>query len=88
MVEGAPLLREYGLKKSIEGSNPSLSARIESNEVRQYPQEPVVYMVDNGFFVLAHNGIVPSSCGTDFDLYHKILIINNNYFISVGSRRH
>src|SRR4249919_437641 len=25
-VEGAPLLREYGLKRSIEGSNPSLSA--------------------------------------------------------------
>ena len=25
-VEGAPLLREYGPKKSIEGSNPSLSA--------------------------------------------------------------
>ena len=27
-VEGAPLLREYGLKRSIEGSNPSLSAII------------------------------------------------------------
>ena len=27
MVEGAPLLREYRLKKLIEGSNPSLSAR-------------------------------------------------------------
>ena len=26
MVEGAPLLREYRLKKLIEGSNPSLSA--------------------------------------------------------------
>src|SRR3569833_905067 len=26
MVEGAPLLREYGVKSSIEGSNPSLSA--------------------------------------------------------------
>ena len=25
-VEGAPLLREYGVKSSIEGSNPSLSA--------------------------------------------------------------
>jgi hypothetical protein len=25
-VEGAPLLREYGPNKSIEGSNPSLSA--------------------------------------------------------------
>lgn len=26
VVEGAPLLREYRLKKLIEGSNPSLSA--------------------------------------------------------------
>ena len=26
MAEGAPLLREYGVKSSIEGSNPSLSA--------------------------------------------------------------
>src|SRR5229473_7069243 len=26
LVEGAPLLREYGVKNSIEGSNPSLSA--------------------------------------------------------------
>ena len=26
MVEGAPLLREYRLKRLIEGSNPSLSA--------------------------------------------------------------
>ncbi len=27
MAEGAPLLREYGGKTSIEGSNPSLSAK-------------------------------------------------------------
>ena len=26
-VEGAPLLREYGVNSSIEGSNPSLSAK-------------------------------------------------------------
>ena len=26
MAEGAPLLREYGVDSSIEGSNPSLSA--------------------------------------------------------------
>ena len=26
MAEGTPLLREYGFKKPIEGSNPSLSA--------------------------------------------------------------
>ena len=26
VAEGAPLLREYGVKSSIEGSNPSLSA--------------------------------------------------------------
>ena len=29
MVEGTPLLREHRLKKLIEGSNPSLSARID-----------------------------------------------------------
>ncbi len=28
MAEGAPLLREYGAKNPIEGSNPSLSAII------------------------------------------------------------
>ena len=28
LVEGAPLLREYGVKSSIEGSNPSLSANL------------------------------------------------------------
>ncbi len=28
MVEGAPLLREYGALNSIEGSNPSLSATL------------------------------------------------------------
>ena len=28
LVEGAPLLREYGVNSSIEGSNPSLSAII------------------------------------------------------------
>ena len=27
VAEGAPLLREYGAKNSIEGSNPSLSAK-------------------------------------------------------------
>ncbi len=27
VAEGAPLLREYGVNPSIEGSNPSLSAR-------------------------------------------------------------
>ena len=26
LAEGAPLLREYGVNSSIEGSNPSLSA--------------------------------------------------------------
>lgn len=26
VAEGAPLLREYGVKNSIEGSNPSLTA--------------------------------------------------------------
>ena len=29
VAEGAPLLREYGFKRPIEGSNPSLSARYE-----------------------------------------------------------
>ena len=32
-VEGAPLLREYGVKNSIEGSNPSLSAIIYEGKV-------------------------------------------------------
>ena len=32
MVEGAPLLREYGVKSSIEGSNPSLSANKHQGE--------------------------------------------------------
>ena len=30
VVEGAPLLREYRLKRLIEGSNPSLSAKIKA----------------------------------------------------------
>ena len=30
MAEGAPLLREYGVKSPIEGSNPSLSANHEN----------------------------------------------------------
>ena len=33
MVEGAPLLREYRLKKLIEGSNPSLSATHQTKAV-------------------------------------------------------
>ena len=28
VAEGAPLLREYGVNSSIEGSNPSLSATL------------------------------------------------------------
>ena len=35
-AEGAPLLREYGVNSSIEGSNPSLSAK--SNKL--YPDLP------------------------------------------------
>ncbi len=34
MVEGAPLLREYRVKSSIEGSNPSLSARYDKGPNR------------------------------------------------------
>ena len=34
MVEGAPLLREYRLKRLIEGSNPSLSARHDNGASR------------------------------------------------------
>ena len=34
MAEGAPLLREYRVKSSIEGSNPSLSARYENGTER------------------------------------------------------
>ena len=36
-VEGAPLLREYGVKNSIEGSNPSLSAIIKSHNLYRCP---------------------------------------------------
>jgi hypothetical protein len=35
VAEGAPLLREYGVKSSIEGSNPSLSASQLDAEARQ-----------------------------------------------------
>ena len=31
LVEGAPLLREYGVKSFIEGSNPSLSASVNAD---------------------------------------------------------
>ena len=34
-AEGAPLLREYGLKRSIEGSNPSLSAIPLTDSIQQ-----------------------------------------------------
>jgi hypothetical protein len=34
VVEGAPLLREYRVKSSIEGSNPSLSARYDKGPNR------------------------------------------------------
>ncbi len=30
LVEGAPLLREYGVKSSIAGSNPALSANLKT----------------------------------------------------------
>src|SRR6476660_6632543 len=32
-AEGAPLLREYGVKNSIEGSNPSVSARFHRKKI-------------------------------------------------------
>ncbi len=38
-VEGAPLLREYGVKNSIEGSNPSLSAIIREQGPRDGPTQ-------------------------------------------------
>ncbi len=34
MAEGAPLLREYGFKKPIEGSNPSLSAKCRYKQLK------------------------------------------------------
>jgi hypothetical protein len=36
VAEGAPLLREYGVKNSIEGSNPSLSASF-NNRITRLP---------------------------------------------------
>ena len=35
LVEGAPLLREYGVKNLIEGSNPSLSVKNDYAPVAQ-----------------------------------------------------
>ena len=43
MVEGAPLLRAYGGKTSIEGSNPSLSAKYKTG-----PCAPFLYFTDTG----------------------------------------
>ena len=37
-AEGAPLLREYGVKSSIEGSNPSVSAS--SGEIARKARHP------------------------------------------------
>jgi hypothetical protein len=41
VVEGAPLLREYRLKRLIEGSNPSLSAT--------YIYGYLIALIDNKF---------------------------------------
>ena len=41
VAEGAPLLREYGVKSSIEGSNPSLSAIPLSSRFRPGPFKKV-----------------------------------------------
>ena len=42
MVEGAPLLRAYGGKTSIEGSNPSLSAK---HKKTRGPKAPCFFML-------------------------------------------
>ncbi len=42
MAEGAPLLREYGFKRPIEGSNPSLSAR--QSRLRQGSLSEIFYL--------------------------------------------
>ncbi len=42
MVEGTPLLREHTLKKCIEGSNPSLSAKsqfVSFSLIQLYPSD-------------------------------------------------
>ena len=36
MVEGTPLLREHTLKKCIEGSNPSLSAKLKCSQRERF----------------------------------------------------
>ena len=47
MVEGAPLLSEYRLKRLIEGSNPSLSAMYPNNTLvivlEAFPLEENMY---------------------------------------------
>ena len=48
MVEGTPLLREHGVKNSIEGSNPSVSAKdiwqvLEMDEQKTASSEAVFY---------------------------------------------
>ena len=42
VVEGAPLLREYRLKKLIEGSNPSLSAIIAMRSFSRFARDSPV----------------------------------------------
>ncbi len=39
MAEGAPLLREYGVNSSIEGSNPSVSSSGKFGKVRIGPNK-------------------------------------------------
>ena len=51
VAEGAPLLREYGFKKPIEGSNPSLSASIMASSVPDWLPESSQTPVNLGFFV-------------------------------------
>ena len=49
MAEGAPLLREYGVKSSIEGSNPSVSSKMPAHGVSSNPKPRLILFGHAGF---------------------------------------
>ena len=73
MVEGAPLLRAYGGKTSIEGSNPSLSAKQKNGAL-----SPVFLLIDSDSIIvlkLIGDSAVPDTRNhrrQGYALFHKI----------------
>ena len=84
LAEGAPLLREYGVDSSIEGSNPSLSAR----KKKRAPCGPISFFCGDGriwfeFFVrIRPTGMweVSRSAGRESDPMHMARIVPDNPF--------